>query len=145
MWKHKNVNKKICTLLMDWSNENGIPIWVTLSKYKPIIALNSPMRQYEHWKSTSSLSNGHLAPEIVPDPLKTNAANLSRNCLFISLMRWESVAKKIDSRYIWMVKGSGTLLVRLYKDDGTPSTECSLTKFWKALKLLSIGQFTWFK
>ena len=34
-------------------------------------------------------------------------------------------------------KGSGTLLVRLYKDAGTPSTECSPTKFWKALKSLS--------
>ncbi len=26
-------------------------------------------------------------------------------------------------------KGSGTFLVRLYKDAGTPLTECSLTKF----------------
>ncbi len=42
-------------------------------------------------------------------------------------------------------KGSGTLLVRLYKDAGTPPTECSLTKFWKTLKLLSLGRFTWFK
>ncbi len=42
-------------------------------------------------------------------------------------------------------KGSGTLLARLYKDDGTPSTECSPTKFWQALKLLSMGWFTWFK
>ncbi len=33
-------------------------------------------------------------------------------------------------------QGSGTHLVRLYWDAGTPATECSLTKFWKALKLL---------
>ena len=31
-----------------------------------------------------------------------------------------------------MAKGSGSLLVRLYKDAGSPSTECSPTKFWKA-------------
>ncbi len=42
-------------------------------------------------------------------------------------------------------KGSGALLVRLYKDAGAPSLECSLAKFWKALKLLSLGRFTWFK
>ena len=30
------------------------------------------------------------------------------------------------------VKGSGTLLVRLYKDVGTPVIECSPFKFWKA-------------
>ena len=28
-----------------------------------------------------------------------------------------------------------------YKDAGTPSTECSLIKFCKALKLLSMGRF----
>ncbi len=27
------------------------------------------------------------------------------------------------------IKGSGTLLVRLYKDAGTPAIECSPTKF----------------
>ncbi len=32
-------------------------------------------------------------------------------------------------------------LVRLYKDAGAPSIECSLTKFWKALKSLSLGRF----
>ncbi len=42
-------------------------------------------------------------------------------------------------------KGSGSLLVRLYKDAGSPSTECSPTKFWKTLELLSMGRFTWFK
>ena len=35
-------------------------------------------------------------------------------------------------------KGSGTLLVRLYKDVGTPSNECSLTEFCQAAKLLSV-------
>ena len=44
-----------------------------------------------------------------------------------------------------VIKGSGALLVRLYKDAGAPSIECSLTKFWKALKSLSLGRFTWFK
>ncbi len=37
--------------------------------------------------------------------------------------------------WIWMIaKGSGTFLVRLYKDAGTPTIECSATKFWKALR-----------
>ena len=39
-------------------------------------------------------------------------------------------------------KGSGTLLVRLNRDAGTPEIECSPTKFWKALKLLSMSRFT---
>ncbi len=43
------------------------------------------------------------------------------------------------------VQGSGSLLVRLYKDAGSALTECSPTKFRKALKLLSMGRFTWFK
>ncbi len=42
-------------------------------------------------------------------------------------------------------KGSRTLLARLYRDAGTPATECSPTKFWKALELLSMSRFTWFK
>ena len=42
-------------------------------------------------------------------------------------------------------KGSGTLLVRLYKDAGTPANECSLSEFWRAVKLLQLGRFTWFK
>ncbi len=33
-----------------------------------------------------------------------------------------------------MQKGSGTLLVMLYKDAGTPATECSPTTFLKAIK-----------
>ncbi len=36
-------------------------------------------------------------------------------------------------------QGSGTLLVRLYRDAGTPSIGCSLTKFWKALKSKVLG------
>ncbi len=36
-------------------------------------------------------------------------------------------------------QGSGALLVRLYKDAGAPSIECSLTKFREALKSLSLG------
>ncbi len=42
-------------------------------------------------------------------------------------------------------EGSGSLLGRLSKDAGTPSTECSLTNSWKALKSLSMGRFTWMK
>ncbi len=53
---------------------------------------------------------------------------------------WRYTCRKKNNQ-----KGSGTLLVKLYKDAGTPSTECSMTKFWKALKLLSLGQCTWFK
>ncbi len=38
-------------------------------------------------------------------------------------------------------KGSGTLLVRLYKDAGTPAIECSPTKFFpkKALEMLFLA------
>ena len=42
-------------------------------------------------------------------------------------------------------QGSGSLLVRSYKDAGSPSSDCSPTRFWKALKLLSMCRFTWFK
>ena len=60
---------------------------------------------------------------------------------------WFKFSRTLVFLYLFVLtlKGSGTLLVRLYKDAGTPSTECSLTKFWKALKLLSMGRFTWFK
>ncbi len=37
------------------------------------------------------------------------------------------------------LKGSGTLLVRLGKDVGSPATEHSPIKFWKALISLSLG------
>ncbi len=36
------------------------------------------------------------------------------------------------------VQGSGALLIRLYKDAGTPAIECSPTRFWKAVKSLSL-------
>ena len=35
--------------------------------------------------------------------------------------------------------------IRKHKTAGTLATECSLTQFWTALKLLFLGRFTWFK
>ena len=31
----------------------------------------------------------------------------------------------------------------IYKGAGTPAFKCSLTKFWKAVKLLLLGLFAW--
>ncbi len=38
-------------------------------------------------------------------------------------------------KYLHYVKGSGALLVRLYKDAGAPAIECSPTKFLKESKV----------
>ncbi len=80
--------------------------------------------------------------------------------LFSCLGCWEAWFMGIWCNYPWgsglalsrmmtttyhTLKGSGTLLVRLYKDAGTPSNECSLSVFWQAVKLLSLVRFDWFK
>ncbi len=47
--------------------------------------------------------------------------------------RYKAGLKPLKTRKVALeFKGSGALLVRLYKDAGAPSLECSLTKFWKA-------------
>ncbi len=78
--------------------------------------------------------------------LKTICPDLLKLCRYHCLQ----LLKTLDinagvSVFFFSFKGSGTLLVRLYKDAGTPVIECSPTKFWKALKSLSLGRFTRFK
>ncbi len=54
-------------------------------------------------------------------------ADTQNGCLTVSQGQGNKKGRTLAG--VWQKKGSGTLLVMLYKDAGTPSTECSLSKF----------------
>ncbi len=60
---------------------------------------------------------------------------ISSESAYLQLQSWYRTNRSVR---VLNKEGSGTLLVRLYKDAGTPSTECSLTKFWKAGLILDM-------